>query len=120
MAARRLSDCRTGPKPKLENPKPPSDREFKPANSTSDTEYTDDETEFMMAMDTYKREKGRPFPSWREVLMVLKGLGYCKPAAVVSMAYIEAIASRPKCRPGGKAGTYLKPKPKIRFEREPK
>jgi hypothetical protein len=40
--------------------------------------FTTDETEFMLAMDQYKREKDRPFPAWSEVLQVLKGLGYRK------------------------------------------
>lgn len=41
-------------------------------------EYTPDQIEFMMAMDRYKRESRRPFPSWSEVLDVLKSLGYEK------------------------------------------
>lgn len=41
-------------------------------------DYSDDEIEFMNAMDRYKREKRRPFPSWSEVLAVLVGLGYRK------------------------------------------
>ncbi len=41
-------------------------------------EHTDEEREFMMAMDCYKREHSRPFPSWAEVLAVAKQLGYRK------------------------------------------
>jgi len=37
-----------------------------------------DEVEFLLAMERYKREKHRPFPTWHEVLRVLKGLGYRK------------------------------------------
>ena len=40
--------------------------------------YAYDETEFMLAMDAFKREKRRPFPTWCEVLEVLKSLGYRK------------------------------------------
>jgi hypothetical protein len=40
--------------------------------------HTPDEIEFMMAMDNYKRINNRPFPTWHEVLAVLKGLGYMK------------------------------------------
>jgi hypothetical protein len=32
--------------------------------------------EFIEAIDRFKREHGRPFPSWSEVLMVLRELGY--------------------------------------------
>ncbi len=46
--------------------------------STGDKDYTADELEFMRALDAYKREKSRPFPTCCEVLEVLKGLGYRK------------------------------------------
>lgn len=38
--------------------------------------YTADEVEFMLAMDNYKRENRRPYPTGAEVLHVLKSLGY--------------------------------------------
>jgi hypothetical protein len=41
-------------------------------------DYAPDEVEFMTAMDEYKRLNRRPFPTWREVLYVLKRLGYKK------------------------------------------
>lgn len=43
-------------------------------------EYTDEEREFMMAMDRYKRRNNRPFPTWHEVLQVVIALGYRKVA----------------------------------------
>jgi hypothetical protein len=42
----------------------------------SGADYTAAEIEFLMAMDRYKRERRRPFPTWPEVLAVAKGLGY--------------------------------------------
>lgn len=41
-------------------------------------DYSPDEVEFLMAMDAYKRDNRRPFPTWREVLDVLLELGYRK------------------------------------------
>lgn len=41
--------------------------------------YTDDEVEFMLAMERYKRIAQRPFPTWHEVLSVIRELGYRKP-----------------------------------------
>lgn len=41
-------------------------------------DYQQDEVEFMMALDKYKRKMKRPFPTCREVLNVLKSLGYTK------------------------------------------
>jgi hypothetical protein len=35
--------------------------------------------EFIQAIDEYKRLQQRPFPSWSEVLDVLKSLGYTRP-----------------------------------------
>jgi hypothetical protein len=43
-----------------------------------DREYSDPETEFMHAMQEYKKSSGRMFPTWSEVLEVLGGLGYAK------------------------------------------
>ena len=48
------------------------------STSESARQYTEDETEFIMAMDNYKRNKCRPFPSWVEVLGVIRKLGYRK------------------------------------------
>ena len=41
-------------------------------------EYTDAEIEFMLAVDRYKREKHRPFPTCNEILAVVLALGYRK------------------------------------------
>jgi hypothetical protein len=46
--------------------------------------YTTDEMEFLLAMDHYKRDNHRPFPSWSEVLNVFKTLGYHKNEPVQS------------------------------------
>lgn len=46
--------------------------------STDGSLYTEAEVEFMLAMERYKREKGRRFPNWKEVLEVAKSLGYRK------------------------------------------
>ena len=44
--------------------------------TTCERDYTNDEIEFMKAMDQYKRENRRPFPTWSEVLEVLRAIGY--------------------------------------------
>jgi hypothetical protein len=38
----------------------------------------DDELEFQQAMEHYKRKSGRQFPTWSEILEVLRDLGYAK------------------------------------------
>ena len=49
--------------------------------TTCERDYKPDEVEFMRAMDDYKRRSGRQFPTWSEVLEVIRDLGYRKVAA---------------------------------------
>jgi hypothetical protein len=53
--------------------------------TTCEKEYSDDEIAFMKAMDQYKRDNRRPFPTWSEVLEVLASLGYRRVADVGPM-----------------------------------
>jgi hypothetical protein len=53
--------------------------------TTCERDYNDEETIFMKAMDRYKRENRRPFPTWSEVLEVLRALGYRKVAEPTEM-----------------------------------
>src|SRR5262245_65176491 len=46
--------------------------------TTCERDYNEDETSFMKAMERYKRENRRPFPTWSDVLEVLVSLGYRK------------------------------------------
>lgn len=43
-------------------------------------ELSDEELEFVQAVDQYKRENQRPFPRLTELLAILKKLGWCKNA----------------------------------------
>jgi hypothetical protein len=43
-----------------------------------DDYYTEEELEFLKAMDRYKNDNDKPFPALTEVLSVLKALGYRK------------------------------------------
>lgn len=46
--------------------------------TTCERDYNDEEIDFMKAMDDYKRQSGRQFPTWSEVLEVLRSIGYRK------------------------------------------
>jgi hypothetical protein len=46
--------------------------------TTCEKDYSDEEIIFMKAMEQYKRSNRRPFPTWSEVLEVLRSLGYRK------------------------------------------
>ncbi|HLW63844.1 MAG TPA: hypothetical protein VKS79_00905 [Gemmataceae bacterium] len=60
--------------------------------TTCERDYTDDEIEFMKAMDQYKRDNRRPFPTWSEVLEVLQALGYRKVAAATCLPGLPSQA----------------------------
>lgn len=49
--------------------------------SAEEGEMTDEQFEFIMAINEYKKVNNRPFPTWTEVLDVMKALGYRKVAA---------------------------------------
>ncbi len=53
--------------------------------TTCERDYSGEEIEFMRAMDDYKRTSGRMFPTWSEVLEVVRSLGYTKPEVVASV-----------------------------------
>lgn len=45
-------------------------------SSPAMAEVDTDVLEFIAAIDDFKRANGRPFPSWSEVLLVVRQLGY--------------------------------------------
>jgi len=49
--------------------------------TTCEREYSDAEVEFMQALDQYKRDNGRMFPTCSEILEVLRKIGYVKISA---------------------------------------
>lgn len=53
--------------------------------TTCERDYTEAEVEFMKAMNEYKHSSGRMFPTWSEVLEVLRALGYEKVAAATEV-----------------------------------
>ncbi|MEL7338442.1 MAG: hypothetical protein AAFN70_19795, partial [Planctomycetota bacterium] len=67
------------PEPKLENGerrKKQRRRHIDP--TTCERDYSQDEIEFMKAMDDYKRAAGRMFPTCSEVLEVVRSMGYVR------------------------------------------
>lgn len=52
--------------------------------TTCERDYSKDEVEFMNAIEAYKISSGRMFPTWSEVLEVVRGLGYAKPATATT------------------------------------
>jgi hypothetical protein len=79
------------PAPKLERRKKVNRRrQIDP--TTCERDYTDDEVEFMNAIDEYKRKSGRMFPTCSEVLEVVRDLGYVKLSPAQSAANVSPSA----------------------------
>lgn len=57
--------------------------------TTCERDYSDEETIFMKAMERYKRENRRPFPTWNEVLEVIRSLGYQKIAEETALPGVK-------------------------------
>jgi hypothetical protein len=58
----------------------PGHRRSDERRAAEEGEMTTEQFEFLMAIDQYKRANQRPFPSWTEVLEVIKAVGYRKVA----------------------------------------
>jgi len=71
---RSVVDRRTG----LDRRRGPGRRRSEDRRSAEEGEMTEEQFEFLMAINEYKRVNRRPFPSWSEVLDVMKALGYRK------------------------------------------
>ena len=55
---------------------PPAKRPAQGVNVGSD--YSDEEREFLAAIDHFKASTGKKFPTWTDVLGVIKSLGYVR------------------------------------------
>ena len=73
---RAVVDRRAG----LERRRGPGRRRSDERRAAEEGEMTEGQMEFLAAMSEYKRVNKRPFPSWTEVLDVIRALGYRKVA----------------------------------------
>jgi hypothetical protein len=64
----------------LDRRRGPGRRRTEERKAAEEGNMTDEQFEFLMAIDEYKRQNARPFPSWTEVLEVITALGYRKVA----------------------------------------
>lgn len=62
--------------------KTPRRRQIDP--TTCERDYSNDEIEFMHALDAYKRASGRMFPTCSEILEVIRNLGYVRVTATAT------------------------------------
>ena len=77
---RRTGDRRTKDAPVAEDRRSGKDRRQGPRRKRSMNQYDleADTLEFINAINAFKARVGRPFPTWSEVLTILRELGYEK------------------------------------------
>ena len=69
----------------LDRRRGPGKRRSQDRISAEEGHMTDEQFEFLMAIDEYKKANQRPFPTWTEVLDVIKAIGYRKVAEPVDL-----------------------------------
>ncbi|NBB95474.1 MAG: hypothetical protein GVY16_07000 [Planctomycetes bacterium] len=77
---RRKGDRRSGTDRRcgLDRRRGPGRRRGETRRQAEEGEMTDEQFVFLQAVEEYKRLNNRPFPTWTEVLDILKALGYRK------------------------------------------
>lgn len=76
----------------LDRRRGPGRRRTDERKSAEEGEMSSEQFEFLMAIDEYKSRNARPFPTWTEVLEVIKALGYRKVAEPKSLEQFKKEA----------------------------
>ncbi|OHB65124.1 MAG: hypothetical protein A2Y77_02415 [Planctomycetes bacterium RBG_13_62_9] len=87
----------------LDRRRGPGRRRSEDRKSAEEGQMSDEQFEFLMAVEEYKKANSRPFPTWTEVLELVKALGYRK------VAEPQALAGAKRREDGGKAVTPHEP-----------
>ncbi len=70
----------------LDRRRGPGRRRGDDRRAAEEGQMSDEQFEFLMAIEEYKKKNARPFPTWTEVLEVIKALGYRRVAEPASLA----------------------------------
>ncbi len=70
----------------LDRRRGPGRRRSDDRRNAEEGQMSDEQFEFLMAINEYKKANARPFPTWTEVLEVIKALGYRKTAEPGALA----------------------------------
>ncbi len=82
----------------LDRRRGPGRRRTDERKAAEEGQMTDEQFEFLMAIDCYKKANQRPFPTWTEVLEVIKALGYRKVAEPQSLESFKKDSEPAKVR----------------------
>ena len=91
-AERRSNDRRasaTDRRSDLDRRRGPGRRRSEDRKAAEEGQMTDEQFEFIKAIDEYKKLNSRPFPSWTEILELIKTLGYRKVAEPCSLKDLQ-------------------------------
>ncbi len=80
----------------LDRRRGPGRRRSDERKSAEEGQMSDEQFEFLMAIDEYKKKNDRPFPTWTEVLEVIKALGYRKVAEPQSLEQFKKEEKQPQ------------------------
>ena len=69
----------------LDRRRGPGRRRSDDRKAAEEGHLSDEQFEFLMAIDEYKRKNAKHFPTWTEVLELIKALGYRKVAEPQSL-----------------------------------
>ena len=73
----------------LDRRRGPGRRRSDDRRAAEEGQMTDEQFEFIMAIDQYKKQNNKPFPSWTEILDILKTMGYRKVAEPCSIKDLQ-------------------------------
>ena len=69
----------------LDRRRGPGRRRSEERKSAEEGHLNDEQFEFLMVIDEYKKVNQKPFPTWTEVLEIIKAMGYRKVAEPQSL-----------------------------------
>jgi hypothetical protein len=76
----------------LDRRRGPGRRRTDDRRAAEEGQMTDEQFSFVMAVDQYKKQNSRPFPSWTEILEIVKALGYRQVAPPCSISDLQKEA----------------------------
>lgn len=73
----------------------PGRRRSDDRKSAEEGQMSDEQFEFLMAIEEYKKKNTRPFPTWTEILEVIIALGYRKVAEPQALGSFKKAEEQP-------------------------
>lgn len=78
----------------LDRQRGPGKRRSQQRKLAEEGQMSDEQFEFLMAIEEYKKKNTKPFPTWTEVLEVITALGYRKVAEPQPLEKAQTHANR--------------------------